>query len=225
MSEAADWFHAQFDYRFRRPELLRRALTHRSAGADNNERLEFIGDAVLGLVIADSLHERRPGAQEGSLSRLRASLVKGSTLAGLAADIGLGERMILGAGELRSGGFRRRSILANALEALVGAVYVDGGFAAAEACVRRLFADRLASLPDAGEVVDAKTRLQELAQARGFGLPVYELTGVTGRAHEQTFEVVCAVAGLDRPGHGTGTSRRRAEQAAAQRVLEDVGGS
>ena len=223
MSQAADWFYAQFDYRFRRPELLRTALTHRSASADNNERLEFVGDAVLGLAIADSLYERRPGAQEGSLSRLRASLVRGSTLAALAAEIGLAERMTLGAGESGSGGIRR-SILANALEALIGAVYLDGGFAAARTCVRRLFAGRLASLPEAEALLDPKTRLQELAQSRGFGLPVYELTAVSGRPHEQVFEVVCAVAGLDRNGHGTGSSRRRAEQAAAQRVLEEAGG-
>jgi len=223
LSQAADWFQAQFDYRFRRPELLKTALTHRSAGADNNERLEFIGDAVLGLAIADSLYERRPGAQEGSLSRLRASLVRGSTLAALAAEIGLDQRLTLGAGESRSAGIRR-SILANALEALVGAVYLDGGFAAARDCVRHLFADRLASLPEPEALLDPKTRLQELAQSRGLGLPVYELTAVSGRPHEQIFEVECAVAGLDRAGHGTGSSRRRAEQAAAQRMLEEAGG-
>lgn len=220
--QAADWFEAQFAYRFRRPGLLETALTHRSAGSDHNERLEFIGDAVLNFVIAISVYERRPADHEGSLSRLRASLVKGSSLAALAAGLALGEQIALGPGELKSGGFQRRSILANTLEALLGAVYLDGGFEAAERCIHRLFADQLAALPDAAALMDPKTRLQEHLQARGLGLPVYELDQVSGRAHEQTFEVACIVAGLGLRGRGSGTSRQRAEQAAAGRVLEDI---
>lgn len=223
MKQAADWFQEHFDYRFRRTGLLRTALTHRSAGIDNNERLEFVGDAVLGLVVAADLYHSRPGEPEGNLSRLRANLVRGSSLASLAADLGLGEHIALGAGEHKSGGFQRRSILANALEALLGAVYVDGGYESAAACARRVLAERLTALPDAASLTDPKTRLQELLQSRGLGLPVYELAAVSGRAHEQSFEVVCAVAGLGRQGRGIGTSRQRAEQAAAERVLEDLG--
>ncbi|CAN5193740.1 ribonuclease III [soil metagenome] len=216
----ADWFEAQFNYRFRRTELLDQALTHRSAGPDHNERLEFIGDALLNFVIAISVFERRPVDDEGMLSRLRASLVKGSSLAAISAELAVGERLALGAGEQKSGGFRRRSILANALEALLGAVYLDGGFEAAEWCIHRLFADRLEALPDAATLKDAKTRLQEHLQSRGLPLPHYELGPVSGQAHEQTFEVTCIVAALELRERGTGTSRRRAEQAAAARMLE-----
>ncbi|MGH8494894.1 MAG: ribonuclease III [Gammaproteobacteria bacterium] len=219
----ADWFETHFDYRFRRPELLETALTHSSAGPDNNERLEFIGDAVLNFVIAVSVYRLRPEEHEGTLSRLRANLVKGSSLAALSADLSLGERIMLGAGEQKSGGFQRRSILANALEAVLGAVYLDGGFEVAERCVHRLFAERLASLPEAAALKDPKTRLQEHLQSLGLGLPVYELERVSGRAHEQTFEIACSVVALGIRQLGSGTSRQRAEQAAAGRVLEELG--
>ncbi len=207
-------------YDFARPGLLQEALTHRSAGGRNNERLEFLGDAVLGLVIAEALHAARERASEGELSRQRASLVRRQTLAEIARELDLGDYLHLGPGEHKSGGFRRASILADALEAVFGAVYLDGGFAAARDLILRLFAERLAALPAAGELKDPKTRLQELLQGRGLKLPVYELTQVSGEAHAQQFTASCCAADLGRTTHGTGSSRQKAEQDAARRMLE-----
>lgn len=206
-----------------RPELYRAALTHRSAQQDNNERLEFLGDAVLGMVIAEELYTRFPAADEGDLSRLRARLVSGSPLAGIGADIGIGGMLLLGSGELRSGGFRRESILADATEALFGALYLEAGLDEVRALILRLYAPQLQTLRLESGLKDAKTRLQELLQGRGEGLPVYLLESATGDPHEQVFAVICQVTLADeaRPldSAGSGSSRRRAEQQAAEGML------
>jgi ribonuclease-3 len=198
------------------------ALTHRSAGGTNNERLEFLGDAVLSLISAQYLIERFPEANEGELSRLRARMVSGDYLAQQAAAMQLGELLVLGPGELKSGGFRRESILADALEALCGALYLEGGLEA----VRASLLPRLESaLPEAvlpGELKDPKTRLQELLQARGLPLPRYSIESVDGELHAQVFRVTCEVETMSALAHGEGSSRRRAEQAAAARVLEQI---
>jgi len=222
VSAAAAWAGRRLGYVFADDGLLDLALTHRSASSRNNERLEFLGDAVLGLVVARALYERRPDAGEGPLSRFRARLVRGETLADVARELGLGSLVQLGSGETRTGGFQRSSILASALEAVIGAVYLDGGMAAAEQVIRTLFAARLDALPDAAELADPKTRLQEWLQARGHRPPVYAVNQVAGAAHEQTFEVTCAVDGLGLSFAGHGASRRTAEQDAAARALEAI---
>jgi len=207
-------------HEFARPELLEQALTHRSVGPNNNERLEFLGDALIGLLIAEALGHRFPEADEGTLSRLRASLVKRESLAKLARGIELGDYMRLGAGELRTGGHARDSILADALEAVLGAVYLDGGFAVANTVVAKLFAERLeqTSIDRSGK--DPKTRLQEFLQAHKRPLPGYTVITIEGDQHAQSFTVVCALGDADLTTRGTGTSRRRAEQAAAEAMLE-----
>lgn len=210
-------------YQFARAELLRAALTHRSAGKDNNERLEFLGDAILSFVVADELYHRFPGAAEGQLSRLRASLVRGETLAELARECALGDTLKLGSGELKSGGFRRDSILAGALEAVIGAVYLDGGYDVCRALVLGLYGERLNGVRLDDGVKDPKTRLQEYLQARGLPLPEYRVQAVTGKAHDQHFTMECLVSGLDGPVVGTGGSRRKAEQDAARQALARLG--
>lgn len=220
MTDVVDWIEKHLGYRFRDRGRLERALTHRSAGGPHNERLEFLGDAVLGLLIAEVLHRALPAAREGDLTRLRASLVRRETLAELAAAAGLGEQVRLGAGELRSGGFRRDSILANALEAVVGAAYLDGGLDAARGMVRVLFGDRLERLPPPDSLKDPKTRLQERLQGRGLDVPVYDIVEISGEPHRQRFTASCVVAGLDLETRGEGRSRRAAEQAAARSMLE-----
>jgi len=209
---------AAIGYRFNDETLLASALTHRSAGQPNNERLEFLGDAVLGLVMAEALYRRHPGLSEGDLSRLRSSLVRGDTLAGVARDIRLGDCLQLGPGERKSGGFRRKSILADALEALIGAIYLDGGIEPATGVIGHLWDGRVESLPPAGELKDPKTRLQEYLQGRGQALPEYHLDSVSGDDHRQTFNVSCTLANVG-CWHGQGPSRRRAEQAAADAAL------
>jgi ribonuclease-3 len=206
-------------YSFRDVNLLQRAMTHRSFGADHNERLEFLGDSVLNLVVAHLLFDRLANMPEGDLSRVRANLVKQETLHQLALQLELPGRMRLGEGELKSGGTRRASILADALEALIGAVYLDGGFDAAQALVQRLFA-KVEIRPDmqAAEK-DPKTQLQEWLQGRKLPLPRYTVIGTSGAAHRQTFEVACEVPDLKKHERGTGASRRAAEQAAAAALL------
>ncbi|HID48170.1 MAG TPA: ribonuclease III [Chromatiales bacterium] len=212
-----------FDYRFRDPALLETALTHRSAGSRNNERMEFLGDAVLGYLISAELYRRFPDATEGELSRLRASLVRGDTLAEIASQLELGARLILGPGEMKSGGFRRRSILADAFEALIGAIYLDSDMDTVRKVVLPLFASRLEECDPSRVTKDPKTRLQEYLQARGAPLPEYTVQAITGKAHKQTFEVACHIEGLAEQPVGTGSSRRAAEQAAAEQVLEMLG--
>lgn len=206
-------------YAFRDVNLLQRAMTHRSFGADHNERLEFLGDSVLNLVVAHLLFDRLANMPEGDLSRVRANLVKQETLHQLALHLELPGRMRLGEGELKSGGTRRASILADALEAIIGAVYLDGGFDAAQALVQRLFA-KVEIRPDmqAAEK-DPKTQLQEWLQGRKLPLPRYTVIGTSGAAHRQTFEVACEVPDLKKHERGTGASRRAAEQAAAAALL------
>lgn len=206
--------------RFRNRTLVEEALTHRSAGSRNNERLEFLGDGVLNFVIAAELFQRYPGSSEGELSRLRSSLVNKEKLAELAARLELGEALKLGSGELKSGGFRRASILADALEAIFGAAYLDSGFDAAKQLILQLYVQDLEHLPDASALKDPKTQLQELLQARRQALPEYAVMEVKGEAHAQTFTVACRIPGDDEPAVGVGDSRRRAEQDAARRALE-----
>jgi len=210
-------------YEFSDSELARVALTHRSAGGFNNERLEFLGDAMLDLVIAEYLFQFRPQASEGDLSRLRASLVKRETLASIAAELELGDYLKLGSGELRTGGFNRSSILADALEALLAAIYLEGGYQAARDVVLALYADRLENLPESAALRDPKTQLQEWLQARGIDRPAYSVESVSGLAHEQQFKVICTVATLEISCEGHGTSRRRAEQDAAEAALSRIG--
>ena len=205
---------------FHNPELLQQALTQRSFSADHNERLEFLGDSVLNLCIANLLYQRLHTLPEGDLSRVRANLVKQDTLHHLAVEMGLPQMMRLGEGELRSGGQKRPSILADALEAVLGAVYLDAGFAQADALVQRIFAavDVKPEMQAVGK--DAKTELQEWLQARKMQLPIYRVVGTLGAAHRQTFDVECEVIELARCERGIGTSRRAGEQAAAAAMLQ-----
>lgn len=210
----------------RQQELFETALTHRSAHSRHNERLEFLGDAVLNLIIAEELYRRFPQAAEGSLSRLRSRLVSGPPLAQIGAEIGIGGMLRLGSGELKTGGFRRESILADATEALIGAWYLDAGVDAARELILRLFQSRIAALQPDVELKDAKTRLQELLQGRGEELPVYVLESTEGEPHEQTFRVRCEVRFATRGGsvvsEGEGSSRRGAEQQAAEAALRQL---
>lgn len=207
------------DYQFRDPELLNRALTHRSFGGTHNERLEFLGDGLLNLIVAETLYLAHPEAPEGDLSRLRARLVRESTLAEIAGEIGMGSHLRLGTGERKSGGSLRASILADALEAVIGAVYLDGGFGPARELVRRMFRTRLESLPDAESLKDPKTRLQEYLQARGLPLPDYSLVKTSGAEHDRKFRIACRTSLFDQPTEAEAGTRRKAEQAAAHRML------
>lgn len=203
---------------FKQPELLRTALTHRSMGANNNERLEFLGDSILGFVIAQKLYDHFPKASEGVLSRLRASLVNQDSLASIAREHKIGDYLILGSGELKSGGFRRDSILSDAVEAIIGALFKDQGIAACENWILTIFAKKLDSLNAESEQKDPKTRLQELMQARGVALPKYELINMSGLAHLQTFNIDCTVL-TNKKCSGKGSSRKKAEQDSAEKML------
>jgi ribonuclease III len=214
------WVERSFGHVFITPALCCSAVTHRSAGADHNERLEFLGDSILNCAVARLLFDAHPLADEGDLSRLRASLVSGDTLAQIAGDLGLGEHLRLGQGELKSGGFRRASILADALEAILGAIFLDSGFDAAAAAVARIIGPKMSDLPAADALKDPKTRLQEVLQARGLALPTYTLTAVGGDPHAQSFTVTCEVPVFGVAAVGEGASRRRAEQLAAAKVIE-----
>ncbi len=209
-------------YRFARPELLLRALTHRSHSAPHNERLEFLGDSVLNCVVAAELFERFGGLSEGDLSRLRSHLVRQEALHQLAQTLGMGDTLQLGEGELRSGGFARPSILADAFEALIGAVFVDGGFSSAQELIRRLYGPLLAGLDPNALGKDPKTLLQELLQARRIALPQYSVLATHGAAHSQDFEVECLIPQLSIRTTGNGSSRRNAEQEAAMRAVEQI---
>ncbi len=222
MKTSGEWLRDALDYEFRDDRLLEAALTHRSAGGAHNERLEFLGDAVLNCVVAMLVFREFAAADEGALSRFRASLVSGESLAVIAAELGIGDRLHLGSGELKSGGFRRKSILADGFEAILGAIYLDGGFPAAERVIDRLFAPRLLHLPSATDLKDPKTRLQETLQARGLPIPAYLVESISGKAHQQVFRVSCSVGSLGMVAVGEGPSRRTAEQAAAKGVLEQL---
>ncbi len=206
-------------YSFKNPRLLQQALTHRSFGADHNERLEFLGDSVLNLSVAALVYERLAELPEGDLSRVRANLVKQDTLHQLALSLGLPDLLRLGEGELRSGGQQRPSILADALEAVIGAIFMDAGYDAAQALVRRLFAPLDITPRMSAASKDPKTELQEWLQGRKMQLPVYQVVATLGAAHKQTFEVACEIAQLTASERGIGASRRAGEQAAAAAML------
>jgi len=208
---------------FNDPTLLEQALTHRSAGSTNNERLEFLGDAVLDCVISDELFQRYPQAREGELSRLRASLVRRDSLAAVAQGLDIGQYLRLGTGERRSGGHHRDSILSDALEALLGAIFLDGGYEACRSCILGLFSDALDNISKIAALKDAKTRLQEHLQAHHLALPEYRVIEVSGAAHDQFFKVECIVAESE-PTLGQGKSRRYAEQGAAEKMLSQLTG-
>ena len=220
--DALDALQQRLQHRFAEPRLLQRALTHRSASADHYERLEFLGDAVLNLAVADLLFERLDALPEGDLSRIRANLVKQDSLHQIALRLGLSALLRLGEGEARSGGAKRPSILADALEAVLGAVYLDGGYAQARALVLRLFADVSIGPAMTAMGKDAKTELQEWLQGRRFALPVYRVVGTQGQAHKQIFDVECEVHELRRSERGIGASRRAAEQSAAAAMLQAI---
>jgi ribonuclease-3 len=207
-------------YRFVRPELFRQALTHRSHGTPHNERLEFLGDSVLNCIVATLLFERFSNLREGELSRQRANLVRQDTLADIAQSLRLGDLLRLGEGELKSGGFRRPSILADGLEAVFGAIYLDGGFGAVRSVIETLYRSLIAQVDPKASGKDAKTELQELLQARKLPLPLYSLIATRGEAHAQEFEIECAIPNLGISVSGSGTSRRNAEQAAARNAIE-----
>ncbi len=215
-----DALQASLGHRFRDARLLEQALTHRSHSTPHNERLEFLGDGVLNCIVAAELYTRFAGLREGDLSRLRASLVREQRLHELAAGLALGDYLRLGEGELKSGGFRRPSILADALEALIGAVYLDAGFDAAREVVVRLYRPLLETLDAKGVDKDPKTRLQEWLQSRKYALPQYSVIATRGAAHDQRFEVECVVRELDLRTVGSGASRRVAEQEAARMAFE-----
>ena len=218
----ADALQRSIGYHFQNAELLRRALTHRSFGASHNERLEFLGDSVVNFIITQTLYQKFPELPEGELSRLRANLVSEPALAALAEQIDLGPVLLLGEGELKSGGGRRPSILADALEAVLGAVFIEGGFGAAQQSVLQVFKLPLETIHPATAGKDAKTLLQELLQGKHLPLPLYTVTAIQGESHEQRFEVECSVAPLNIRCSGAGTSRRRAEQEAARRAYEQA---
>ncbi len=217
-----EWAEDRLAYRFKSADLLQQALTHRSASKENNERLEFLGDALLNFVVARRLYDRSDSDSEGDLSRLRAALVKGDTLAEIGRELTVESHVIVGSGEVRSGGARRSSVLANTVEAVIGAILLDGGFGEAEACVGRLMDERLRTLPEAASLKDPKTRLQEWLQGRGLELPQYTVESTSGEPHQQTFVVVCEVAEREIIVHGQGPSRRSAEQDAAEQMLSQL---
>lgn len=210
-------------YNFKKPKLLQLALKHRSVGTENNERLEYLGDAVLGFVVADLLYQRFPKASEGELSRLRAHVVRGVSLADIAIELNLSDFMILGPGELKSGGKRRKSIMADTVEALLGAIYLDSDETTVRETIIRLFSKKFESLSLEQAQKDPKTRLQELMQSRHFELPDYQVTDTRGKEHEQQFEVECSVMIKNQQSllsKATATSRRKAEQQAAEEMLQ-----
>lgn len=209
------------DYTFTDEALLLKALTHRSVGHSNNERLEFLGDAILGMVIADELFHRFPDCSEGEMSRLRASLVKGETLSELSRDLSLGDFLKLGPGELKSGGFKRSSILADAFEAIIGAIYLDSDLPTCRHFILAQLATRIEKVSPDNVGKDPKTRLQEYLQARQQPLPIYEVVEVIGKAHAQTFKIECKIEG-GKMVTATGSSRRKAEQAAASEILDRI---
>ncbi len=214
--------YKRLGYTFTDVNNLKQALTHRSASQKHNERLEFLGDAILGMVIAKALFSRFPKQPEGKLTRMRSSLVKGDTLAEVAREFELGELLVLGPGELKSGGFRRDSILADSVEAIIGAIYLEAGMDKCEELVLQWFDARIKQLDPEAVSKDDKTRLQEYLQGKKQPLPIYEVTDIKGKSHDQTFYVSCMASGLKRPITGVGNSRRKAEQKAARQALDKL---
>ncbi|MFN3235038.1 MAG: ribonuclease III [Gammaproteobacteria bacterium] len=222
MNKNTEQLERHIGYTFRHVTLLMTALSHRSVGKINNERLEFLGDAILNFVIAEALFERFPKAREGDLSRIRATLVKGETLAKIAKEFDLGEFLLLGSGELKSGGHRRPSILAGATEALIGAMHLDSDFQTCKSRILSWYESRLNEVSLDQAYIDPKTQLQEYLQSKRFSLPNYSVVETKGKAHAQTFVVNCEIEDLKLEVKGEGSSRRRAEQAAAQKMLEMI---
>lgn len=212
----------KLDYRFNDESLLTEALSHRSSGAVNYERLEYLGDSFLNFTIATEVFKHRPHDDEGALSRFRASLVRQSTLAEIARELKLGDYLNMGVGELRSGGFKRDSILSDVVESIIGAVFLDAGYDAARQLVLRLYGNRVAELPPSAELKDPKTRLQEWLQAQSLERPEYEVVEATGKSHDMRFTVVCSLKALNLSVKSTATSRRKAEQAAAASMLDRI---
>ncbi len=223
MAHDLDKLQSHLSYHFTNPTLLKLALTHSSAAADNNERLEFLGDALLGYITANLLFERFPESDEGKLSRLRANLVNRTTLFSIARQLELGEQMLLGKGEAKSGGKQRESILADAVEAIIAAIYLDGGLPPCQAVVEKWMTSRIDDLGDLPHSKDFKTRLQELMQAEGHALPIYRVVAKEGKPHEQRFIVECEISALDKPQQGEGSSKRMAEQEAARMSIAALG--
>lgn len=223
LDKAAAWLKDKLAYEFMNEALLQQALTHRSAKGTNNERLEFLGDSVLQVVMSELVFEARPDATEGRLSRIRSSLVKDTTLSQIAAELGIGEHLVLGSGEQKTGGHRRASILADAVEAIFGAVYLDAGYEEARDIILRAYGERATNLPDGAGQRDPKSRLQEYLQARQRPLPVYRMERVSGKAHRQSFEVSCSVEAPAGSTYGKGSTRRDAEQEAAAAMLARIG--
>ena len=209
-------------YDFHDSSLVDLALSHRSVGANNNERLEFLGDSIVNFIIGEALFKQFPQCREGELSRMRAQMVKGVTLAEIAREFNLGDYLHLGPGELKSGGCRRESILADAVEALIGAIYLDGGMDACRTCILSWYASRLQTISSHESNKDAKSRLQEFLQSRKKALPHYHLQATTGSDHQQQFEVECEIAHIMQRFRGSGSNRRAAEQAAAQAALDQL---
>ena len=210
----------RIEYTFTQPTLLKQALTHRSAKGEHNERLEYLGDSILGFIIAEELYSRFPKVNEGELTRMRSSLVRGVTLAEMGKDFNVGEHLVLGPGELKSGGHHRESILEDAVEAIIGAVYLDSDMATCKALVLKWFTERLAKIEPGSTHKDPKTQLQEYLQGRKIVLPTYEVIDTRGQSHNQEFTVRCSTEVITKAVVAVGTSRRKAEQAAAQKVLE-----
>jgi ribonuclease-3 len=222
MNSPLNQLEKRLKYEFNDVQQLDLALTHRSAASLHNERLEFLGDSILSFVIADDLYHRFPTINEGDMSRMRATLVRGNTLADLGREFVLGDHLKLGPGELKSGGYRRDSILADAVEAIIGAIYLDSNLEVVRNVVLSWYKTRLDAIEPGVSQKDPKTRLQEFLQGRKKPLPVYTVSNIKGEAHDQEFTVSCDVAGVKTPVVGKGTSRRKAEQAAAQQALEQL---
>lgn len=217
-----DRLYRQLGYHFNKPAYLKQALTHRSVGSDNYERFEFLGDSILSFVIASELFTHFPLQSEGELSRLRSYLVRGDTLAEIGKEINLGDYLILGQGELKSGGFRRASILADALEAVFAAVFLDGGIDASKRVILNLYRSRLDDPQLTHCLKDSKTQLQEYLQSIKQNLPDYVLTKIEGDEHDQVFYITCSVNGMKHVAHGQGPNRRKAEQSAANSLLQKI---
>lgn len=215
----SDELSKKLNYDFKNKQLFTIALTHRSKGGEHNERLEFLGDAVVNFVIGDALYQQYPKAAEGELSRWRASLINRDALADLAKEFDLGQYLILGPGEIRSGGHGRQSILSCAMEAIIGAIYLDAGFDATKSKILEWYAPWLRTLSSASSLKDPKTVLQEYLQSMKLALPIYKVEATEGEAHQQIFIMSCEVEGMAIKSSGRGTSRRRAEQDAAQAML------
>jgi len=220
VKKTINWIKKEFDYRFEDESLLQLALTHRSVSSDNNERLEFLGDSILGFIVAELLFDKKTDSNEGDLTRLRSHLVQESTLHKIAQNIKLSEHIILGSSEKKSGTKHRSSVLSDALEAFFGAMYLDGGIDHTRRVILNLYAEFIPNLPKASELKDAKTKLQEILQSKGHSLPVYSVIKITGQDHQQKFFVKCQIDEGDLNVKGEGISRRIAEQDAALEMLK-----